>query len=183
MVPGVLAKQYQIHQAMLDIEKLVQYAGGHFVLARAKSIDWEHMKVICEDTSRECELYFDSKSYHTLEDKGVRFDVLVVDVGSSSKSVKSVKGVLEYAVPTRPIAKLTQRIEAFEKRFIGKKKNLRVCVIGAGAAGIELACCLKNRFSMKGEFQTEVTIVDNHKRLDLALKNDALANKVKSSLG
>jgi len=48
-----------------------------------------------------------------------------------------VPGVREYALPSRPIAALVERI--------GRAPDGPVAVVGGGAAGVELACCLRER--------------------------------------
>lgn len=58
-----------------------------------------------------------------------------------------LEGVDQYAITTRPISKLLEKIEAMEILVEGKKdkddKSRDVIVVGSGAAGLELAWAFK----------------------------------------
>jgi selenide, water dikinase len=182
MLPGVISQQYTIHQAMLDNKKLIEFAGGKLINARAISIDWKEKVIICEDTQEESS-FFHSQNIETLKEKkliNVEFDVLVVDVGSVARK-NGIEGVDEYTIPTRPISKLIYRIEDFEKNY--KKDILKVNVIGGGAAGLEIALCLQSRFKKTLPLvRTQLEILDRNSNFEKGLGSVSLANKIHSAL-
>jgi selenide, water dikinase len=182
MLPGVISQQYTIHQAMRDNKKLIEFAGGKLINSRAISIDWKEKVIICEDTQEESS-FFTSNNFETLNEKKlikVEFDVLVIDVGSVARK-NGIEGVDEYTIPTRPISKLIYRIENFEKNY--KKDNLKVNVIGGGAAGLEIALCVQSRFKKTLPLvKTQMEILDRNSNFEKGLGSISLAKKIHSAL-
>lgn len=92
----------------------------------------------------------------------VPYDVLAVDVGSTTAGADRVEGAAEHAVPTRPIGLLLARIREFEERRRGGAGDgVRVAVVGGGAAGVELAMAARARFGPRAA----VALVDAGQRL------------------
>lgn len=54
-----------------------------------------------------------------------------------------VPGVSEFAIPTRPISELVSKIERFEHEHERFDHVPHVVIVGAGAAGVELAFAFK----------------------------------------
>ena len=101
----------------------------------------------------------------------IPFDVLSLDVGSASRDWHVIPGAQEYTIPTRPIAALVQRLQdARQQALIQKQKQqqqqsfdqkpLRIIVVGAGVAGVELALALASRWSLDG-LHPHVTLVSS----------------------
>jgi NADH dehydrogenase FAD-containing subunit len=77
------------------------------------------------------------------------YDILAVNVGSRTKGTglgKTIEGVWEHALTTRPINDLIGKIERKEQELIEKKITPVVCICGAGAAGTELSFAFKRRW-------------------------------------
>jgi NADH dehydrogenase FAD-containing subunit len=192
MIPGVCSKQYEIEEAMLDNRKLINFANGEFILGRAIKIDWENKNVICENTINEIEFF--NKILNTNEFKNIElkdedkiikvpFDILCIDIGSKTRSNNLVKGVKEYAISTRPISKFEFEIRNFEKNY--KSDNTPdVIIIGGGAAGIEIALTLQERFKIKYSFDSNsnFTIINAKKDFKTSLNGNQISNKVISQL-
>ena len=183
MIPGVISEQYEINEAMLDNKKLIEFANGKLITGRAISIDWKKKKILCEDTTEESK-FFKTKKFESLEEIKtfkVDFDILVIDVGSVARNAK-IEGVNEYTIPTRPISKLVYRIEEFQ-RNIEDKDDLKVKIVGGGAAGIEITCCLQQRFLKnypKKNFNFE--ILDKNSNFEKGLNSNSLSIKTSNHL-
>ena len=100
----------------------------------------------------------------------IKYDVLSIDIGSSSRGVHTIPGVNKYTIPTRPISSLLSQIENQEEMIIEKEelkyynndKVLRLVVIGGGLAGIELSLALNHRWkTMFQDKNLEVTILNS----------------------
>lgn len=177
MTPGVISKQYYLNEAMLDNVALMNFVKGNFVNARATEIDWKSKKVICEDTKEESK-FFQDGNFREIQEKKlleVKFDVLVIDVGSVSRDSSRLKGIYEYTIPTRPISKMIYKIHEFEKM---KKSSFDLVVVGSGAAGIEMTCCMKNRLRDR---LNSITLVDKNKGLKKSL-GESLGKTVENGL-
>lgn len=160
---------------MLDNVLLMKYVNGVFINARAKEIDWNKKQVVCEDTTEESKFFTDGKIKNIEECKiiSVDFDVLVIDIGSSSKDSSNIEGVFKYTIPTRPISKLIYKIQE-----IKDQKSIELVIVGSGAAGTELACCLKSR--LKDHIKS-IQIIDRNKSLTKSL-GDYLGPSVEYAL-
>jgi selenide,water dikinase len=130
MVTGLVAGAYAAHELMIDAVPLARRAGARVILAAATRVD-----------PRE----------RTIELEGrppVAYDVASLDVGSTVRGLDR-PGVREHALATRPLAALIEALEARldEARAAGR---VRVAIVGGGAAGVELACCVDARLAREG---------------------------------
>jgi selenide,water dikinase len=93
------------------------------------------------------------------------YDVASLDVGSSVRGLE-LPGVAEHALPTRPIGDFVGRVEARLRREAGAAgaPPLRVAVVGAGAAGVELAFALHARLGAGGRVAS-VTLLGDGPRI------------------
>ncbi len=162
MVPGVVAGNYAIDDATLDVKRLMEDAGGEFICAKAEFINWDTKSVTCKSIG-------DSSIQ-------VHFDIIIVDIGSTNKSVPGI----QYAIPTRPISILTQRVEEYERR-IENIENVKCIVVGAGVAGIELLFCLSSRWKQKfPNKHITFQIIDSNADFCSSLNSISLGNRIKS---
>jgi NADH dehydrogenase FAD-containing subunit len=160
MIPGVVTQNYTINEAMLNVQNLIEALGGKFICARAQSINWDNRTITCTDSK---------------EIIHVHFDIVIVNVGSTTRLVP---GVTEFAIPTRPIAKLEERILEYEQKFIALQ-DIRCIVVGAGAAGVELTFCLSERFKRQLSNRTvSFTIVDTNTSFSSSLGNSSLGSRI-----
>ena len=133
MLPGCIAGDYRESELCIDVVPLARRAGARVVLAPALRVD---------TAARRIEL--DGRP-------GLAWDVASLDVGSCVRGLE-VPGVREHAIATRPIGGFLRRLEArlraaAEARHAGR---LRIAVVGAGVAGLELAFCLEARLRAAG---------------------------------
>jgi len=129
MVPGCVAKLYSIEQTRFHLEPLCRWADIEFINDEVIDIDMDNN-------------YISISGKH----QKVTFDVVSFDIGCRSRGLDEVPGALQYSIPTRPISRLVERIEEAEKDL---ENEAHVVVVGGGAAGIELAMCIRGRWGPK----------------------------------
>ncbi|MDH3519375.1 MAG: selenide, water dikinase SelD [Myxococcales bacterium] len=128
MVPGCLAGDYAAHELEIDVLPLARRAGARVLLAAATGIDVKRRRIALEGRPP------------------VVYDVASFDVGSGVRGL-DLPGVREHALATRPIGHFVAHIEE-RLREAARDPGappLRIAVVGAGAAGLELACALRAR--------------------------------------
>ncbi|MEO8505726.1 MAG: FAD-dependent oxidoreductase [Acidobacteriota bacterium] len=124
MVPGYLQGTYAEEDLCFDLRALTHRAGARFVIAAAERID---------ATGR------------TLDAAGERisFDLLSVNVGSAAAGLET-PGVREHALTVRPMSRAVALRRRAEDLFATPgAERPSVFVVGAGAAGVELALALE----------------------------------------
>ena len=108
MVPGFVACQYRHDEVRIDVAALARRAGARWLPRRATALDPQARQLTLDDGSQ--------LDYHAAS----------LDVGATVGGL-DVPGVREYALPSRPIAALVERI--------GRAPDGPVAVVGGGAAG------------------------------------------------
>ncbi len=126
MVPGFVAGDYQAAELEIDCIPLARRAGARVILAAAIGLD---------PGARRLEL---------AGRPPIGYDVISFDVGSTVIGAE-LPGVREHALATRPIGRFVAALDA----YAGAGAR-RIAVVGAGAAGIELAFCLEARLRASG---------------------------------
>lgn len=132
MVPGVVAGQYAAHEADIEVWPLARRAGARIVDAAATGLDTNAARVLVEGRPP------------------IAYDAVSFDVGATVAGL-DVPGVREHAVPTRPIGRFVERMDA-AIATLGAAP--RILVVGAGAGGVEVAFALRHRT------RGEVTLLD-----------------------
>jgi NADH dehydrogenase len=99
----------------------------------------------------------------------MKYDRLLIAIGGEVP-IDLVPGASEYAIPFRTLAdaeRLKQRLSLLER---SDREKIRVCIAGAGASGVELACKIADRLKERGR----VRIVD---RNSIVLPDSTAANR------
>jgi selenide,water dikinase len=142
MVPGCIADAYTPEQTLLRLRPLAEWAG----------IDFRQEKVVDVDFERKL-LYTDQPDSDALS-----FDVLSLDIGSTSRDWQDVPGAAEFTIPTRPIDQLVRRLDAALDGVRARVASVdddnnnnntappKLVVVGGGAAGIELSMAITTRW-------------------------------------
>ena len=133
MVPGCVAGDRSAAEASIDVVPLARRAGARVVLAPALRVDAQARRIEIEGRP------------------ALPYDVASLDVGSTVRGLE-LPGVREHAVATRPIGEFVRQLDARLRgaalaRHVGP---LRVAIVGAGVAGVELAFCLEARLRAGG---------------------------------
>ena len=126
MLPGLIAGIYRLEETRIDTVPLAAAAGARFLHSEAVGLDLDARRVLCRNAA------------------SVPYDVVSLDIGSTPNT-GGVPGVLEHAIPVKPIDGFLERFEALRRRVMQRPGGSRIVVVGGGAAGIELALSMQRR--------------------------------------
>ena len=146
MVPGFLAGMYSEADIAFDLASLTARAGGTFLEAKAAALDPARCIVRLED-GRE-----------------IGYDLVSFGIGSDTRG-SGRDAVAERAELVKPIHRavaLRQRISALAAR--ASREPVRAAVVGAGAAGIELACAMAAVFD-RARQPREIEVLEASERI------------------
>lgn len=179
MVPGTIAGVYTQEETLLDLEALAQWAKIDFLHSRVVDIDVDNKEVYLEPANTSSGEGIPSESIPSIS-----FDAISIDIGSNSRGFHQAKGAASYAIPTRPIADLVNRLDVVsttlqqrQKQFFPPTSNqetTQVVVIGGGTAGLELSMSIRGRWNpliqdredpTNGESPLKVTVLDSGNEL------------------
>lgn len=137
MVPGLVAGDYSREEISIDLARLAGRAGAQLIQSAATQVDAGRRQICFADRPP------------------IRYDVASLDVGSRVLGWR-LPGVKQFALATRPIAKLTRDLH---QRLTQLRGARRLCVVGGGAGGVELAFCCQARLAALG-LDAAITLVD-----------------------
>ena len=132
MLPGYVAGHYQFDEVHIDLRPLAQFAGARLYHDEALRIDTINKTVICKGRP------------------AVPYDVLSINIGSTPQ-IENISGATEFAVAVKPISLFVDRWKKFLDRLAAQTGPCKICVVGAGAAGVELI--LSIQFRLKKMFE------------------------------
>jgi len=134
MVPGFVAGDYTTKDLEIDVLALARRARARCILARATLVNPALRRIELEGHAP------------------IGYDVASLNVGSTLAGLE-VPGAREHAIGTRPIRFLIDEVDRRLPRE-GQRNSgaapLRIAVIGAGAAGMEIAFTLRARLRRAG---------------------------------
>ena len=142
MVPGVLAGQYRLREAQIDVRALAARAEAAFLADRVVRID-PRQRVI-----------------HLQERPPLPYDLLSLDIGSQPSAAHRVAEGAPASM-VKPIEVAVVEIESALAEPL-PPDGRQVVVVGAGAGGCEIAFALAARLRADGK--GSVTVVDRAKR-------------------
>jgi len=126
MVPSVLAGKIEARSATIDLQALARRCGVELVTGRLESIDPVRRVV------------------RTQAGDEIGWEVLSVDVGSAVRDPGAMLSDPR-VVGVRPLGGLVRRVDEFAESAAEGRVEPVVAVIGAGAAGVEVAFSLRAR--------------------------------------
>jgi pyridine nucleotide-disulfide oxidoreductase family protein len=139
MVPGVVAGHYLTPQCQIELAPWAAAARAHRVEAAAVGINAAERHVLLSD-GRQAE-----------------YDVLSIDVGAAMDRGR-IPGAREHALFVRPIEHFVSLLPGL--LALASQRVLDVVVVGAGAAGVELALALQHRLCVAtGQERARVALV------------------------
>jgi selenide, water dikinase len=139
MLPGYVAGHYSFEECHIDLGRLARFAGARLIRDEAIGLDRAGRFVLCR------------------AHPPIRWDLLSIDIGSAPRT-DGVPGAGEHTIAVKPIARFAGRWEALLAR-VHKMPQLRLAVVGGGAAGVELALSAQYRLAALCSGAVEVTLV------------------------
>jgi len=139
MVPGFVAGDYAAGELEIDAVPLARRARARVVLAPAAGVDPQARRVEIDGRP------------------SLPYDLASLDFGASVRGL-DLPGVSEHALATRPIRGFVDALEARLAALPAGDAPARVCVVGGGAAGVELCFTLDARLRAEGR-PFELTLV------------------------
>ncbi len=126
MVPGLVAGHYDAAQCSIPLAPLAAAAGAQFIAASAIGIDTAQRRVLLADG------------------RSADYDLLSLDTGAAMDRDR-LPGAREHALFVRPMAHFVALLPPL--LALAAARPLNVVVLGAGAAGVELAMALQVRLA------------------------------------
>ena len=154
MAPGFLQRTYEERELAVDLPRLCHAAGARFQEGYADTVDPTGRWVEVDGTRIEC-------------------DLISADVGSAPAGLDDVPGAREFAIPLRPVietvglrARLDKLLQSADAgpAVAGATRSLTVCVVGGGAAGVEIALAVRRRADDAAR-PADVTLVERSSQL------------------
>jgi selenide,water dikinase len=146
MVPGFLRGTYGENDLSLDLAALARAAGARLVPAAAVRIDPAERTVWTEAGPE-------------------TFDLCSCDVGAAAAGLAETPGAAEHAFALRPIAGVGGLRATLDRMAAaGGPAEPTACVVGGGAAGVEVALALVSALGARGR-RPAVTLVERQTTL------------------
>jgi len=159
MIPGYLAGYYAYEDCHFDLRRLCEELGQRFIKAKIIGIDPQRKKIQLEGRAE------------------IAYDCASINVGIEPKSLDhALPEAASKLIPLKPISRFIrhwERLLADLKAYRGGEA-LPIAVVGAGAAGVEIAIILKMLIVRNG-WNAQVSLIHRHEFLVSA--NDRCAQK------
>jgi selenide,water dikinase len=140
MLPGWVAGHYPIEACAIALDRLAGRAAVSFHETAGVAIDPDGREIACADGT------------------GLRFDALSIDTGPVP-ALGDLPGAADRALPIRPIEGFVAAWPGLVERLLGRCRRFDLVVLGAGAAGVELAFALRHRALHEGWSHLYLTLV------------------------
>jgi selenide,water dikinase len=139
MLPGFVAGHYARAELDIDLVRLARAAGARLILGAAEGID------------------LSARTVAVAGRPPVAWDVLSLDIGVTS-AMPELPGFARHGVPVKPLSPFAAAWAA----FAADPGQARVCVIGAGVAGVEIALAIAHALRHR---PGRVTLIDSGRAL------------------
>ena len=140
MLPGWIAGHYPMDACAIALDALAARAGVAFHQAAAIALDPSSHALRCDD------------------DTEVSFDVLSIDTGPVA-ATDDLPGSVENALPIRPIEGFVAAWPELVDRVRAARRRFDLVVLGAGAAGVEVAFAIQHRAMTEDWSHLRLTLV------------------------
>ena len=164
MMPGALSEQYSPEEIEIDLVRLCASAGVRLVIAEVETVD--HVQQRIRFANR----------------PDLSYDFLSIGIGSrpSTANVTVIGDSLTAVKPMQTfLARLDDRIKSVQQR--DDARPVQIAVVGGGLGSIEIAFCLRQRFSKLSTPDCHITLVGGKSGIGSALLESTRA-KVDESL-
>lgn len=140
MLPGLIAGHYSWPDCHINLVALCRRAGARLVIGRVVGVDSKARSLLLDGMDP------------------VPWDLLSLNTGSVP-SLSSVEGAIRFAIPIKPMSGFLSALQRIiETRERSPDRLMAVLVVGAGAAGVEVALALRHRLGGSGGPSLHVTL-------------------------
>jgi len=139
MLPGWMAGNYRLADCLIDLRPLAEAAGARLVYARVVGVDASQRSVELSDGTR------------------LEYDALSLDVGSETDT-SWLEAAGERMLPVKPLSEFVQHWPSM-LAAASRQHEYRLVVVGAGAAGVELAFAARQAFIAQDCAHASVALV------------------------
>ena len=140
MLPGWIAGHYPIESCAIALDALAANAPATFHQTAAVGLHLADSQVVCADGTR------------------LSFDRLSIDTGPLP-ATDELPGSAAHALPIRPIETFVAAWPGLVDRMLGGHSRFDLAILGAGAAGVELALAVQHRAHTEGWPRLRITLV------------------------
>ncbi|GCB05247.1 FAD-dependent oxidoreductase [Ralstonia sp. SET104] len=138
MLPGWMAGHYRLEQCCIDLLPLAEAAGARLVLAPVAGLDAERRCIALPDGTH------------------IEYDLLSLDVGGEA-DLSWLHAAHQRLLPVRPIGAFVLSWQKLIEYSVAGA-DLRLAVVGGGAAGVELAFAASQAFKQR-DLRVQVELV------------------------
>lgn len=140
MLPGWISGHYALHEISLPVSRVSAAAGVAFRETEGVALDLATSVMLCADG------------------EALPFDVVSLDVGAAG-SIAVPWRPSPSSVPIRPLGRIVNTWSAAVERIGSQCSPFNVVIVGAGAAGVELAFAVRHRGLREGWSHLSVTLI------------------------
>lgn len=140
MLPGWIAGHYPIEACAIALDRLAARGAVTFHTTSCTGLNFPDQAVRCANGAE------------------LMFDVLSIDTGPIP-ALTALPGAIEHALPVRPIERFIAVWSSMVDRILGQHRRFDLVILGAGAAGIELALAIRQQINTRGNSHLFLTVV------------------------
>lgn len=140
MLPGWVAGHYPLDACAIDLAGPAARAGAELLCDAATALDVTAQLVT------------------TAQGRALHYEALSIDVGSGP-AIAALAGGAAHGVPVRPLERFVAQWDALAERLRAARGPCALTVLGAGAAGVELAFAARQRALAEGWSHLQVQLV------------------------
>lgn len=146
MLPGTLAGLYEAPQMEIDLFRFTAGRGIRVIVAEVTGFEPEKRRV------------------HFADRPPIRYDVAAIGIGSVPVAQNLWRDNPD-VLSIKPMATFQSRFERRVNELAAAQDgDLQVAVVGAGAAGVEVSCCLESHFRKNGH-QPKLSLIDGNNEI------------------
>jgi pyridine nucleotide-disulfide oxidoreductase family protein len=140
MLPGWIAAHYPIESCAIALDALATNAAARFHQTAAVGLHLADSQVMCADGTR------------------LSFDRLSIDTGPLP-ATHELPGSADHALPIRPIETFVAAWPGLVDQMQRGQSGFDLAILGAGAAGVELALAVQHRAQTAGWPRVHITLL------------------------
>ena len=125
MLPGTISQLYKNEDLQIEMAPLAKWCNADYYEKQVSKVVGKENRIELTDGT------------------SLDYDALILNIGSKTFGTKTIPGIWEHALTTRPINHLIPKIMTKENELKEQGVIPKVVVCGAGAAGTELAFAFK----------------------------------------